>query len=131
MAGNILDIFNVISNTLNSLRTPPPEIPQLLLLTGSKFRPGLSPALIASNIISRQHEAGAPAGVLPSGNKNIAELMEIIRVEEIINAILNDARVDIAVAPGIALQAIGANAGGAMTCIGTTIALGSGTGIIR
>jgi hypothetical protein len=128
---NISDIFKVISNVLNLHRTPPPEIPSLLLLSGAKLRPGLSPTAIAAKIISRQHETGAPTGVLPSGNRNISEAMEVIRVEEIINAILTDARVDVAIKPGIPLQATGGNAGGPIAVVGQTIGLGSGNGIIR
>jgi len=128
---NISDIFKVITNMLTAYRTPPPEIPSLLLLTGAKLRPGLSPSLIAAKIISRQHEAGAPSGILPSGNKNIAELMEVIRVQEIINAILTDARIDVAVAPGIPIQANGASAVGPVSVAGMTIDIGRGTGIIR
>lgn len=121
--GKIDSILTSVLNVINSVRTPPPEIPKEILGVGSRFRPGLSPALIAAKIISRQHEAGAPTGVLPSGNKNIAEAMEVIRVEEIINAILQDARIDIAVDPGIIV-----NAGGTP---GLTVGFGSGKGIIR
>jgi len=128
---NINNIFNVITNMLNAYRTPPPEIPSFLLLTGAKLRPGLSPTLIAAKIISRQHEAGAPTGVLPSGGKNIMESMELIRVQEIIDAILTDARIDIAISPGITLQATGANGGGPIVALGMTTGIGTGTGIIR
>jgi len=128
---NISNILSVITNMLSAYRTPPPEIPSLLLLTGAKLRPGLSPTLIAAKIISRQNEAGAPTGVLPSGGTNIMEAMEVIRVQEIINAILTDARIDIAIAPGITLQANGANGGGPIVVLGSTIGVGSGTGIIR
>ena len=128
---NITNLFSSIVNLLTSYRTPPPEIPSFLLLTGAKLRPGLSPSMIAAKIISRQHEAGIPAGVLPSGNKNISELMEVIRVEEIINAILTDARIDVAISPGLPVQANGGNTGGPVTVLGSTIGLGSGNGIIR
>jgi len=128
---NITDIFNVITNILTAYRTPPPEIPSAILLAGAKLRPGLSPSMIAAKIISRQHEAGIPAGVLPSGGKNLSELMEVIRVEEIINSILTDARIDVAVAPGIALQANGTSTAGPVAVVGTTIGLGKGSGIIR
>lgn len=120
---SIDSILNKITSVLNASRTPPPTIPSLLLLTGAKMRPGLSASIIASKIITRQNEAGAPEGVLPSGNKNISELMEVIRVEEIIDAILTDARIDVAVMPGIALTAGGLP--------GITTAIGNGTGIIR
>ena len=130
MAG-IGTIFKIISNALNASRTPPPVIPSLLLLAGSKLRPGLSSILIASKIISRQSEVGAPVGVLPSGGVNISEMMEIIRIEEIINALQTDARIDVAIAPGIPLTASGGNAGGPVVCVGQTIGVGSGNGIIR
>ena len=128
---SISDIFTLISSALNATRTPPPEIPSLLLLAGAKLRVGLSPIMIASKIISRQSEAGAPVGSLPSGGKNVAELMETIRVEEIIKALQIDARIDVAIDPGIALTASGANVGGPVQCVGTTIGIGTGKGIIR
>lgn len=128
---SLTSIFDVISSALDASRTPPPEIPSILLLAGAKLRPGLSPILIASKIISRQAEAGAPVGVLPSGGRNISEAMEVIRVEEIIDALQSDARIDIAINPGIPLTAQGANAGGPVLSIGQTIGIGSGNGIIR
>jgi precorrin-3B methylase len=87
--------------------------------------------MIASKIITRQAEAGAPVGVLPSGGVNISEIMEMIRVEEIISALQTDAKIDVAIAPGITLTAQGANGGGPVVCLGQTIGIGSGNGIIR
>jgi len=129
--GNIKNIFNVISRSLDAARTPPPAIPPILLLAGAKLAPGLSPIRIAGEIIKRQAEAGAPVGDLPSGEKNISEIMESIRVEEIIKALMSDAVVDVAINPGITLTAEGANAGGPVVSIGRTISIGSGKGIIR
>lgn len=128
---SISSIFDIITKALEASKTPPPEIPSLLLLAGAKLRPGLSPISIASRIIIRQSEAGAPVGVLPSGGKNVSEVMERIRVEEIINALMTEARVDVAINPGIPLNANGANAGGPVVCVGATTGLGSGNGIIR
>jgi len=129
--GGITSIFKIITKALDAGRTPPPEIPSILLLAGAKLRPGLSPIMIASKIITRQADAGAPVGVLPSGGSNISEMMEMIRVEEIISALQTDARIDIAINPGIPLTATGGNAGGPVQVIGTTTAVGSGNGIIR
>ena len=128
---SINSIFTIISNALNASRTPPPEIPSLLLLAGAKLRPGLSPMMIAGKIITRQAEAGAPVGVLPSGGKNVSELMESIRVEEIITALQTDARIEVAILPGIPIEASGGNAGGPVISVGQTIGVGSGNGIIR
>lgn len=128
---SLKSIFSIISSALDASRTPPPEIPSIMLLAGAKLRPGLSPLMIASKIIARQAEAGAPVGVLPSGGKNVSELMESIRVEEIIDALQSDARIDVAIKPGIQLTAQGGNAGGPVICVGQTIGVGTGNGIIR
>lgn len=128
---SIKSILDTIMSVVEASRTPPPEIPAILILSGAKLRPGLSPILIASKIIERQTEVGASAGVLPSGGDNISESMELVRVEEIIKAIQEDARVDIAIAPGIPLTAQGANAGGPVVSIGMTTGIGAGNGIIR
>ncbi len=124
-------IYKIIQGVIDAGRTPPPEIPSALLLTGAKLRPGLSPITIASKIISRQSEAGAPVGTLPSGANNISEIMEVIRVEEIISALQNDARIDVAITPGITLTATGGNAGGPIQVVGMTTSIGSGNGIVR
>jgi hypothetical protein len=88
------------------------------------LRPGLSATKIASEIIKRQSEAGAIVGVNDDGSANISEKMERIRVEEIIKAILLDARVTITLLPG---QTTGPTGGGAPTTVITT---GRGFGIM-
>lgn len=128
---SINKIFDAISSAINASRTPPAEIPTALLFTSARMRPGLSPITTASKIITRQGEAGAPVGALPSGEPNINEMMEIIRVEEIFKALLEDARIDIAVEPGIPLEAQGANSAGPVIAIGLTTGIGKGNGIIR
>lgn len=128
---SISSIFEVIIKTISGFRKPAPQVPTPLISGGAKLRPGLSPSLIASRIIARQGEAGAPVGNLPSGSENISELMEVIRIEEIIKALTEDARIDVAVDIGIPVQAVGGNAGGPVVCVGTTTSLGSATGIIR
>jgi hypothetical protein len=76
----LLGVFNLPSTPLTPM--PPP-----ILLTGANMRPGLSARNIAARIIARQSEAGAPVGALADGSQNVAEAMEVIRVEEIISAV--------------------------------------------
>ena len=71
--------------SLSSIGGPPP-IPAPLILIGVPLRPGLSAIKIASRIIARKSEAGLPVGALPSGGASPDEIMERIRIEEIINA---------------------------------------------
>ena len=106
-------------------------VPSPLILVGSPLRSGLSPTKIASRIITRKSEAGLPVGALPSGGASPDELMERIRVEEIIKAIQQEAVVTVAIAPGITLSAAGVSAAGPVSVFGSTITLTSASGIIQ
>jgi len=111
-----------ILNGLLNLFKVPPSIPQSLptqLILASKSRPGLSSTLIASRIIQRQADAGLNVGPLPSGKESAAEMMERIRVEEVVNAITTEMRIDIAVQPGG--QSIVTGTAGPIPVAGTAI----------
>lgn len=108
-----------------------PTVPPQLILLGGARKPGLSPSKIARNIISRKSEAGLPIGALPSGQISSDEIMETIRVEEIIKAIQDDAIITVVIPPGIPLQSTGANSGGPVSSIGSTVNLAQGYGQIQ
>tara|TARA_R110002020_G_scaffold10955_4_gene41539 strand:+ start:1505 stop:1921 length:417 start_codon:yes stop_codon:yes gene_type:complete len=114
----LLNLFKVPTTT--SQKMPPP----IILATSS--RPGMSPTQIAARIIQRQSEAGIPVGPLPSGQISPAEIMERIRIEEIVNSLTSEARIDVAILPGTALQGTGGNAGGPVQIVGTTLGIGTG-----
>lgn len=114
----LLGLFKVPMTKSQKMPAP------LILATESK--PGLSPTQIASRIINRQSEAGLPVGPLPSGKTSPAEIMERIRVEEMVKALTSEARVDVAMKPGTAIQGTGGNAGGPVQVIGTIIGIASG-----
>lgn len=88
----LLNLFKVP----NAIQTP---IPKPLILA-SKSRPGLSPKLMASRVIQRQAEAGLNVGPLGTGEINPAEIMERIRMEEIVNSISTEMKIDLAITPG-------------------------------
>ena len=107
-----------------------PKIPAILVLTGAQFRSGLSPRKIASRIITRQHEAGAPQGPLPSGGENISEKMEIIRIEEIVSALQNEAKVETTIKAGQQIDGTFVGVGSGYIK-GVTITTGKGNAVIR
>ena len=107
------------------------SIPTPLILVGAQKRTGLSATKIASRIIQRKTEAGIPVGALPSGAVSPDELMWRIAVEEIIRGIQEDAKLTIAIPPGTSLTAAGANSGGPVTVVGSTITLTTGYGVIQ
>ena len=133
-SNGVMGTIGVIASLIKNAFKPPTKlkpIPPGLILTGTKFRNGLSPIDIASRIVERKKEVGIGIGPLPSGGKNIDLQMEGIRIEEIVNALLTDAVIEIEIPPGIQLTATGANAGGPIQVIGTTTQLVKCKGIVR
>jgi hypothetical protein len=128
---DINKITDVLLSAFNMPSAPVSPIPPILVLSGSNLRSGLSARAIASRIISRQSEAGAPVGAMPDGSPNISEAMEVIRMEELINALVTESRIEIAIYPGVPVTAVGANSGGPVVVNGATISYGKGFGIIR
>ena len=129
---NINDIIGGFTKllSLSSVGSVSP-VPIPLILSGVPRRGGLSAIKIASRIISRKSEAGLPVGVLPSGSVSPDEIMERIRIEEWIKAIQEESVITIAFSPGIAVSATGANAGGPIQVIGSTIVPFKGYGVIQ
>ena len=129
---NIDDIVGGFTKvlSLSSVGGPPP-VPTPLILIGVPLRTGLSPTKIASRIIARKSEAGLPVGVLPSGNVNPDEIMERIRVEEIINAFQQEAIITVAIPPGITLTAAGISPTGPVSVFGSTVIYSKGYGVIQ
>ena len=115
---------------LSSIGGPPP-VPTPLILVGVPLRAGLSPTKIASRIIARKSEAGLPVGALPSGGINPDEIMERIRIEEIVKAIQQEMIVSVGIPPGITLSAAGISPTGPVTVFGSTITYSKGFGVAQ
>ncbi len=125
-------ILGSVSAAFAIPKQPVTPFPPPLITLGAKLRTGLSARDIAARIISRQSESGAPSGDIFVGSNNVAESMEVIRIEEIINAILTESKVDVAIPPGIPTASVGTgNLGGPVVSNGATISFGVGDGIIR
>jgi len=98
---------SILKSLLNLFKLPHISTSQAIpapLILASGNRPGLSPSNIAARIIKRQAEAGIPVGPLPSGEISPDEIMERIRMEEIIGAITSEMIVDVAIKPGTTVQ---------------------------
>lgn len=129
-SGIIQTVVGIFKN-LFKVSTPLQNISKEEILIGSKFREGLSAIDIASKIIERKKEIGVSIGPLPSGAQNVELQMEVIRVEEILNALLTKVKVEVAIPPGTKVTAFGANAGGPIVVQGATIEVSKGEGIVR
>lgn len=100
-------------------------------ILAEKVRPGLNSEVLANSIVSRFKEVGLPSGPLVNGAQNVMEAFVVVLCEEIVDAIQNDMRVDIGIFPGGTVNANGANAGGPVASVGTTINAQEGIGIAR
>jgi len=116
--------------SLSSTGSPTP-VPTPLILIGVPMRTGLSPTKIASRIIARKSEAGLPVGVLPSGAVSPDEIMERIRIEEIVKAIQEDMIISVAIPPGITITAAGISPTGPVSVFGSTIIYSKGYGVAQ
>lgn len=127
---NIESICNAINNAIDKSMSAAATIPATLLYYSSVKRPGLSAMLIASRIIKRQQEAGAPFGPAADGSANVQEAMERIRAEEYVNALKMESRVQVSIPiGGIRIMATGANSAGPVVSNGYNINFVHGDGI--
>ena len=124
-------ILNLILSAFQIPETPVEPLPPPLVMVGAKLRPGLLAQPIASEIISKQSDAGRVVGNVFADGPNVEEAMELIRIQEIINAILTQSKVEVVIPPGISVIAAGGNAGGPVVCLGVTTSMAIGDGIMR
>ena len=131
-----MSITNIIQNLssfiMNKMSIPLIPIPPIMLICSTIKRPGLSPMLIASRIITRQQDFGAPVGVNIDGSPNLMNQMFYVVADEIVNAIKMEGKVEIAIPPGgITTVCTGSNAGGPVIVTSNNIMPVSGNGIVR
>jgi hypothetical protein len=109
-----------------------PKIPNVLLAVGSVCRPGLNAELITSRVIEKFPSIGLPNGNDTAGNKNVMEMFTAVLVGEIVKAIVDEARVDVAFPPmGVSVVATGANAGGPIVATGGNMSFAGANGIVQ
>jgi hypothetical protein len=129
---SINGLLNIILSAFQIPETPVTPLPPPLILVGAKLRPGLSPQGIAADIISEQSDAGRVVGDVFADGPNVEEAMELIRIKKIVNALLNEAKVDVVIPPGIQVITVGiGNLGAPVVSQGATTTLAIGDGIIR
>ena len=119
IAGTLVAIAAILKRAFKVQKKLTPLNKEEILL-GVQFREGLSAIDVASKIIERKKEIGVGIGPLPSGAENIDLQMEVIRIEEIINAIKTKMKVEAAFPPGVPITATGGNAGGPIVVQGAT-----------
>jgi len=125
------EVIRALLNLFKVPSLPAPPVSKRIALS-AVLRPGLSATKITGEIIKRQAEAGAIIGPNDDGSENISEKMERIRVEEIVKAIVSDARITIINLPGQRVTASGVTppGGGPVQVLGTSLTTSNGYGVI-
>ena len=128
----ISSIVDTLTNTLDSTNIPANILPPLLIKYTALARPGLSAYKIASQIIQNNKALGIPVDDNPNGAANLINQYTYNVVKCIIDAIKNDATIQVAIPmQSLLIQATGSNAGGPVTCVGTNLLDTLGNGIIQ
>ena len=91
---SINGVLNIILSAFSIPQIPVEPLPPPLIMIGAKLRPGISAQSIAAEIISKQSNSGRVVGDVFADGPNSEEAMEVIRIQGIIDAILNEAKVD-------------------------------------
>lgn len=129
---NISDIIDNITNTLDSAKMPANVLPPFLLKCTALNRPGLSAYKIASRIIENNKALGIPVEDNPDGTANLINQYTYNVVKCMVDAIKNDASVQVAIPQqSLLVQVTGGNGGGPVTCIGSNLLDSIGNGIMQ
>jgi len=112
----------------NRIQLPKLSIKQILL---AKTRPGLNAEILTSSVVSRFPEIGIPTGPLIGGAPNVMEKYTSVLLDEIVDAIQGDMRIDVVTDPGATVIASGGNAGGPVVATGAVTVPHTGVGIAR
>ncbi len=130
--GSIKSVIDIISAAFKIPKPPIQPLPPPLLLIGGAQRAGVTASEVASRIIARQSEAGLIVGNVFEDGPNTAEAMELIRIEEIINSLLTEAKIEIVIPPGVQVMTVGTgNLGAPVVSMGATTNIAVGYGVIR
>ena len=129
---NISTVIDAITNTFDSANIPANILPAILLKCVALTRPGLSAYKIASKIIENNKALGIPTDDNPDGSPNKINQYTYNVVKCMVDAIKNDAAVQVAIpSQSLLVKVEGGNGGGPVTCSGSNILDSIGNGIMQ
>ncbi len=125
-------ISKMTSIIQSAMSKPLITVPAILIAYGTIQRPGISPMLISSRIISKQADFGAPTGDNIDGNPNLMNKLIVSIVDELVNALKLEGKVEVGIPiGGITTIGTGSNSGGPVVVKSNNITPVLGHGIIR
>lgn len=127
------NILKIILGAFSIMKQPAQTLPPPLIFIGAKLRPGLSARDLSARVISRFSEAEAVGGEIFQGGDNVMTALEVIRMEEIVNAIQTEMKISSTIDPGsILVQSNGVGyAGWPVASVGTNPSIVSSNGVAQ
>lgn len=125
-------IVDVINNVMQKVRAPFVPISSFILMCSVFRRPGLSPMMIAANVIRRLPEFGGTAGPNADGSPNKVNAFIYVLCQEMCNALQRDCVVESVIPPNtLNLVGTGMSPVGPVTFTATNSTPGKATGFPR
>ncbi len=134
MASLINKISGILSKTLNSVNAiPTPSVPTPLIYLAGNSHGGLDHERLTNKILGEMSKLEPKIPIqsnLPNGEKSLIEQVITVSCKCLIEEFMNNAKIEISIAPGLSVTSFGANAGGPIITNGYTINFTKGNGII-
>ena len=128
----IKDIIELTNSALDAARKPLVALAGYMVYATAIQRKGISKNKISAEVISNNESLGIMTGKMPDGTDNVVNAFVINLTENIVDELKENAKIECVIPPGsIVVQAVGGNAGGPITAVGTNTNDASGHGIIR
>lgn len=126
-------ILKILLSAFSMMKQPADTLPPPLVFIGAKMRPGLSARDMASRVISRFSESDAISGEIFQEGNNVMTALEVIRMEEVVNAIQTEMKITSTIDPGaILVQTNGVGfAGFPVTSVGTNVMIVPSNGVAQ
>ena len=126
-------ILKILLSAFSMMKQPADTLPPPLVFIGAKMRPGLSARDMASRVISRFSESDAISGEIFQEGNNVMTALEVIRMEEVVNAIQTEMKITSTIDPGaILVQANGVGfAGFPVASVGTNVMIVPSNGVAQ
>ena len=137
---SLLTSIKTIANVIKGLfvpSIPPLPVNKVLIRQGLPFREGLSKQDLWADIQNTKSKMGIPIGPLPSGARNVDGIVEKIRIDKTIDALLSKAKIEIVIPENAMVVKVNGitSSGDAVQGIGINsipiVGIAKGGGIIR
>jgi hypothetical protein len=127
---SIASLTSQIKDLLKVPNVKSAKVPKQLI-TQARNRPGLSVTELESRMLSAMADEGRKIGTFDDGTRDMMADFGRILLKVIVEGFQQDAKITVAIDPGLKLQATGGNAGGPVQSQGQTTDYGIGGGIIQ